>query len=111
MEIKTVSVGLDKEMLLEDFTAHGVTARKDFVFDGASAPRVFWAIIPPFKRTKKASCIHDWLCSIAKNPEDRLRADKLFRVMLKEAKINIVRRTLGYWGVRLGAYIGIGVHY
>ncbi len=111
MEIYTVSVGLDKEKLLEDFTAHGVTAEKGFIFDGASAPRIFWAIIPPFKRTKKASCIHDWLCSKAEGPEDRLVADKLFRLMLKEVEISVVRSTLGYWGVRLGSYLGIGVRY
>lgn len=107
---KTVS-DPDKEELTRDFTAHGITVPKGFIFDGASAPRVFWGIIPPFKRTKKAACIHDWLCANAKNKEDRKKADKLFKVMCEEGGINKARSTLGYLGVRIGAFLGIGVHY
>ena len=99
------------EVLLEDFTAHGVTVPKGFRFDGASAPRIFWSIIPPLRETSKASCVHDFLCRTAKNKEDRRRADWLFFVMLREAKLNILRCLIGYLGVRIGALLGIGVHY
>jgi hypothetical protein len=113
MEIltRTDETNLDQEILLEDFTAHNVTVPKGFASDGASAPRLFWGIVPPFKRTKKASFVHDWLCRTAKNKEDRLKADRLFFTMLGEAKLNIVRCVIGYLGVRIGAFLGIGVHY
>ena len=99
------------EVLLEDFTAHGVTVPRGFKFDGASSPRIFWSIIPPMRETTKASCVHDYLCSIAKNKEDRKKADRLFYVMLREANLNIVRCLIGYLGVRIGALLGIGVRY
>lgn len=105
MELKTITDGnTGKEILLEDFTAHGVTVPKGFQFDGASAPWFAWPIIPPYKKTKKAACIHDWLCRKAQTKEDRLKADVLFRLMLKEAGLSDIRCTLAYWGVRLGAY-------
>lgn len=99
------------EVLLEDFTTHGVTVPKGFRFDGASAPRLFWSIIPPMRETTKASCVHDFLCRSAKNKEERLAADKLFFVMLREAKLSLPRCIIGYLGVRIGAFLGIGVYY
>jgi len=97
-------------VVLEDFTTHGVTVPKGFRFDGASAPRFFWSIIPPMRETTKASCVHDYLCKTAASKEDRLIADKLFYKMLREAKLGIVRSTIGFIGVRIGAYFGVGVY-
>jgi len=111
MELKTITEGYDKERTLEDFTAHGITVPGGFLFDGASAPRIFWGIIPPFKRTKKAAVIHDWLCRKAECKEDRMKADGLFYEMILESGISRTRAKIGYWGVRIGALIGIGVHY
>lgn len=111
MEIVTKTDGSDFEILAEPFTAYGVTVPPGFRFDGASAPRVFWSVIPPFKGTKKAACVHDWLCKNAKGPLDRHIADLLFYIMLLEAGLNRVRSFIGYMGVRIGAFFGIGVHY
>lgn len=111
MELKTITDGYEHEVVLEDFIAHGITVPAGFRFDGASAPRPLWAIIPPFKRTKKAACIHDWMCRKAKNAEDRKAADKLFHTMLLEAGLNRFRARAGYLGVRAGARMGIGVYY
>ena len=111
MEIYTRTLPRGREQLLRPFTAHGIEVPSGFIFDGASAPRIFWGIIPPFKRTKKAACIHDYLCSIAKNKGDRKKADDLFKVMLEEEGLNRTRCTLGYWGVRVGAFFGVGVRY
>lgn len=111
MELKTVTVGYDREMVLEDWHSHGHVVPKGFIFDGASAPRIFWAIIPPYKKTKKAACLHDWMCRNAKGKGDRLAADRLFYKMLQEAGLSSIRSRLGYVGVRLGSYMGIGVYY
>lgn len=111
MGLKTMTDGPYHEILLEDFTSHGVTVPTGFRFDGATVPRFFWNIIPPFKQTKKASCVHDYLCSIAKTPEDRLEADRLFFTMLREGEVNVVRASIGYLGVRIGAMFGVGVRY
>ena len=111
MEIYTKTLPDGREQLLRSFTAHGVTVPSGFVFDGASAPRIFWSIIPPFKRTKKASCIHDYLCRNAKSKEDRKRADEIFYRMLQESGISETRCKIGYLGVRIGAFFGAGVYY
>lgn len=111
MELYTRTEGYLDEVLLEDFTAHGITVPRGFVFDGASTPRALWSIVPPFKRTKKAACIHDWNCRQAKNAHDRKVADKLFRTMLLEAGLSKTRAKLGYWGVRIGAKTGVGIYY
>lgn len=111
MELHTKTIGDGKEELLLPFTAHGITVPAGFQFDGASAPRFFWAIIPPYKETKKAACIHDWMCRNAEDAKDRKRADKLFYTMLREAGLSRIRSGIGYLGVRLGSFFGIGVHY
>lgn len=113
----------DIEVVTKEFTYRGITVPVGFAFDGASAPRFFWGIIPPFKRTKKAACIHDWNCRNAESPADRKAADLMFYRMLREVKvidkktgrekhgINRARCIIGYLGVRIGSYLGIGVHY
>lgn len=111
MGLKTVTDGYDCEVVLEDWTSHGITVPAGFRFDGASAPRLVWNIIPPFKRTKRASCMHDYLCSLAENREERLFADRLFYIMLRENGNNRFRSAAGYFGVRLGSFLGIGVKY
>jgi hypothetical protein len=113
----------DLEVLTREYIWRGIIVPIGFAFDGASAPRIFWFIIPPFKRTKKAACIHDWLCRGAKNMKERKVADEAFYKALREVRI-IDKKTgreksgiarwrcqLGYLGVRVGAYMGIGVYY
>lgn len=111
MELYTRTEGYELEVVTKDFTAHGITVPAGFHFDGASTPRALWSVVPPFKRTKKAACVHDWLCRKAKDKKDRKKADKLFYKMLLEAGLNEVRARAGYLGVRAGARMGIGVYY
>jgi hypothetical protein len=111
MELSTVTWGEDKEMVLIDFSIKGYVVPKGFVFDGASTPRFLWPIIPPYKRTKKGACLHDYLCRIAECPSDRLAADRLFKEVLIDCGVMKHRADLAYLGVRLGAALGIGVYY
>ena len=99
------------ERLLHTFRWREVEVPAGFVFDGASAPRLFWSIIPPFKKTKKASCLHDWLCRKARNKKERLYADRVFKQALEEEGLNPFRVTAGYIGVRIGAFFGVGNHF
>jgi hypothetical protein len=111
MELYTVTDGNNHEITFRDFTTHGVTIPSGFRSDGASAPRPFWWVIPPFKGTKKAAFIHDYLCSIAKDKYERRAADCLFYIILIHCGLSKVRASIGYLGVRIGALMGIGVHY
>jgi hypothetical protein len=99
------------ERLLAPFKYRDIIVPAGFEFDGASTPRIFWNIIPPFKGTKRAACIHDWLCKQARSKEDRKEADLLWKEMLKEIGFNKARVMVGYIGVRIGALCGAGVHY
>lgn len=101
-----------RELLLVEYTYGDITIPSGFISDGASAPRILWPIIPRMYRTKRAAFIHDFLCKEAKTMEDRLSADKIFRRVLRDvSQINPVRYWLGYWGVRVGAVLGIGVYF
>jgi len=115
-----------KAKVLKAFVRNGIFVPQGFISDGASAPRVFWWIIPPYKQTAEASVVHDYLCKNAKNKMERRKADKLFYRILKKDLVPKVgsgfifqykrssghlRALAGYLGVRLGAFLGIGVRY
>jgi len=91
-------------------TDEGLIIPKDFSWDGASVPWFATLIVPRAYKVLEASCMHDWRCSKARTPSERKVADRYLYERFK-AKFNIVRSTLGYWGVRLGAFFGIGVRY
>ena len=114
MELVTRTLGdfSGREVVVEDFTSHGVTVPAGFIFDGASTPRPFWWIIPPYKKTKKASLIHDYLCYAIDLLEDgkeasrkRKAADQLFRIMLVESGVTKFEAYLGYSGLRIWAWV------
>ena len=112
MRLRTETLDDGTEMVLEPYFGYGVHVPAGFIFDGASTPRIFWSILPPFKDTKTAACIHDYLCIQAKNKADRRYADELFWQMLRDnPRIGDLRALIGYVGVRLGAAFGIGVRY
>ena len=69
----------DVEVTIQQYEYKGIVVPEGFESDGASTPRIFWAIIPPFKRVKKAAFIHDYLCRKAKSVEERRAADKVFK--------------------------------
>ncbi len=111
MELYTRTDGSSHEILLEDFTYYNITVPKGFRTDGASAPRIFWAVIPPFKGTKKAAVVHDYLCALSKDKFERRAADGIFYKILRESGISLSRSVIGYLGVRFGAFVGAGVKY
>jgi len=142
MGIKVETVWLKHEMIsiyyvkgwkegrkvLEDYEDFdGKIIPEGFVFDGASVPRVFWRIIPPFKNLER-SARHDLDClkardymaeaksweergdiKLAKQWKDiairlRKKADQRFR----DRTHNWIEKHLGYAGVRAGSLIGSG---
>jgi hypothetical protein len=78
----------------------------DFEWDGSSVPWVFQGIFPRHNHPI-ASCRHDYLCGIAKCHEDRKFADELFHDDVGKTSWWITKK-LGYVGVRIGAFFGIG---
>lgn len=102
MELTTVTVGGGKgrEMVVVPFTSHGITVPAGFIFDGASTPQFLWWYMPPYKRTKKAAVVHDWLSRKAVTAEERLFADNLFYDMLLHAGFSKTRARMAWYGVR-----------
>lgn len=62
------------------------TLPKGYVTDGASIPRVFWSLYPPYKpEWLTAVVIHDYLCLQAAYAQDKYRAYELADLALKES--------------------------
>jgi len=101
-------------ILSKPFNFNDITIPTGFIWNGASSPGIPLAryIAPKFYRNIKASCVHDWLCSLPQTSEDRAKADKLYYLLKKYVeKDDSIKCVLGYWGVRLGAFLGIGRNY
>jgi hypothetical protein len=78
----------------------------DFEWDGSSVPWIFQGFFPRHKHPI-ASCRHDYLCRIAIGPKDRKFADDLFQNDVGRTSWWITKK-IGYVGVRIGAWLGIG---
>ncbi|MDA3832812.1 MAG: DUF1353 domain-containing protein [Spirochaetales bacterium] len=89
-----------------DWSYKGETVPMGFRWDGSSSPRLLWVVIAPWKNPK-ASCWHDWKCGQAKNKAERKQADKDFKELVGSDG-NVVEKQLGYMGVRIGAFFGVG---
>src|SRR5262249_25152104 len=88
---------------------------KDFEFDLASIPRVFWWLIAPFELSLVAPLVHDFIYttdgrmptgSAQKDGKDvttldRKAADDLFLAFMRAEGVSRWRRSLAYWAVRL----------
>ena len=76
-----------------------------FPTDFASVPRVFVWLIPRFGRYTAAAVLHDWL--VRDGIRNRLvtsrDADGIFRRVMREQGVPVVRRWLMWAGVRWGA--------
>lgn len=63
-----------------------IVVPESFVSDGASVPRLLWALFPPFGRYLEAAIIHDWLCVEGKAGRGRCnsaQAHAVFREVMK----------------------------
>jgi len=78
----------------------------DFVWNGNSTPFGLKWLIPKSDHPI-ASCRHDWRCGQAKNKEERAFADREYKKDISTTA-NWIETQLGYAGVRVGHYLGIG---
>lgn len=72
---------------------------KDFETDLASVPRLFQNIIPPSGFHNKAAVVHDYLYRT--DIVSRRDADGIFRRIMKENGVGVVRRWVMWSAVRL----------
>ncbi|CAA9273594.1 MAG: FIG048677: hypothetical protein, phage tail fiber-like [uncultured Blastococcus sp.] len=78
-----------------------------FLTDFASVPRVFVWLIPRFGRYTLAAILHDWLVTegLRTGAVTSREADGLFRRVMRESGVPVLRRWLMWCAVRWGALI------
>ena len=80
-----------------------------FHWDGSSTPFILRGIFPKFDHPI-ASCRHDWRCGHAQNAAERAWADKEFKKDVGTTSWKITA-WVGYAGVRIGAFFGVGSNF
>jgi len=81
----------------------------DFVWDGNSTPKPLQWVFPRHNHPI-ASCRHDFRCEKAKNAAERKFADEHFEIDVGATSWWITKK-VGYVGVRIGAFLGIGSNF
>ena len=81
----------------------------DFKWDGSSVPFIFQGFFPRH-RHPVASCKHDFRCGKAENKEQRKFADEQFQIDVGKTSWKVTSK-LGYIGVRIGAFFGVGSNF
>lgn len=94
--LKTEKIGRRRWRVLENF--RHVPA--GFEFDGASVPRIFWAVLDPASEGFEAACLHDYNLSIGmpwKRAAREFRAD-LVCYGVPRWRARMIARVVELWG-------------
>ena len=85
----------------EDYTYKGFTVPAGYITDGASVPRIFWSIFPPYKPEYfTAVIVHDYLCEQARYLHEFLEADDVLLEMLGDLRIDRLQKFILYYSCR-----------
>ena len=98
-------------VLTHEFYYDGYIIPAGFRWNGASSPNTPLGrfIASKFYKNIKASCVHDFLCGMAKCHEQRKRADRHYFLLKKYVEQDDSWKCkLAYLGVRIGDKLGIG---
>jgi hypothetical protein len=88
---------------------------KGYVTDGASVPRIFWSIFPPWGVYGQAAIVHDYLCDFRKLTRNgdkgvydmtQKEIDDIFYDAMKVAGTPLWKRVLIHRAVRLYHNLG-----
>ncbi|OFX06353.1 MAG: hypothetical protein A3E78_11690 [Alphaproteobacteria bacterium RIFCSPHIGHO2_12_FULL_63_12] len=83
-----------------------IVVEAGFIFDGATTPRLIWAVLPPTGAYMRAAGLHDrcleWLKAGTPNPyaPTRRKADRQFLLAMKACGVSFLVRWAMYLGVR-----------
>lgn len=89
--------------LLRPISTSGLTVPAGFESDGASVPRLFWAVVFP-RDDRKAlfgAIVHDYIYRTHPPKWERADADEVFLYLLQQGGVSYIRRIRAYIGVRL----------
>lgn len=81
---------------------------KGYLTDGASVPRIFWSIIPPWGKYGQSCVLHDYLCEypyyfndLTSYTLNRKKVNTIFNDAMKATDVPKFTRSLIYSGVEL----------
>lgn len=84
---------------------------KGYLTDGASVPKVFWNVIPPWGKYGQSCVLHDYLCEypyyfngMESTTINRKKVNDIFNDAMKAAKIPSTKRKMIYSGVEFYRY-------
>ena len=102
--LKPLSNG--KAILLDDYVysinGYDIKVFRGFITDGASVPKSLQWLYNPYGKYIKAAVIHDYLYSKYNNTGiNRKLADKIFKYIMKETKVNSSTINKFYRAVRV----------
>jgi hypothetical protein len=102
-------VDADRWSLVDDLVYQGRWERfvvpAGFRTDFATVPRVVTWLVPRFGAYTLAAILHDWLCGqgIRSGVVSAREADGIFRRVMRESGVPVLRRWMMWAGVRWGA--------
>jgi Protein of unknown function (DUF1353) len=102
-------VDVDRWVLVDALVYRGGSQRfvvpAGFRTDFATVPRVVSWLVPRFGTYTLAAILHDWLCTegIRSGAVTSCEADGIFRRVMRESGVPVLRRWLMWAGVRWGA--------
>ena len=89
---------LDQDFDVLDDILGPIKARKYFITDVGSVPRIAWNIIPPIGPATLGYVVHDWLYATQTFP--RAEADACLLRLMAQFGVGYVSRYTVYWALR-----------
>ena len=98
----TQNVQLTDTFVFRSKIAGTVEVPAGYISDGASVPRLFQNIFPPYGKYLEAAVAHDYIYSDIFDRFTKKQADNVFRELLEVLRIPEWKIKLMYRGVKLG---------
>lgn len=80
-----------------------IVVPRGFITDMASVPRFLWWLYSPFGSYGNAAILHDWLYS--SELFSRKTCDQIFRHAMQVSGVNVIRRNIIYFAVRMFGWL------
>lgn len=93
-------VKLIEDLVYTTKSGEVITAPAATLSDGASTPKILWAMIPPFGQYWLAAVLHDYLYRLSKLPKDY--CDNILLEAMESLGVEWLLRETIYEGVHLG---------
>jgi len=98
----------------DENSGHMIEVHKLFETDGASVPRIFWALLPTWGKYSRAAVVHDYLYNELRegtepHPEapTRQRADAIFLEAMAVCGVGLLTRWAMWAAVRLFGFLAL----